>query len=213
MQKLFWLSTDKPSKEFIEYFKLICLDYNIANVFQIPSSLEIDIKNYNELLEKSILIPQRSNEWFKLRKIYLPNGVNKENIYDNYIFEDDWVEKIFHLIKGSIGEQYIMYKTDWNKLFPGYKFINVGLLINKLKYTSISPDGFLVNNDTNDIIPIEIKCLKIYQSIYSNSSIREIEQAIIQLKQITNYLSNIKKGIIIFLFFDTKIIKYTLINL
>ena len=89
----------------------------------IKSNKESDFKNFPIIKEKSFFVDQRSNEWLDLRKIYLPVG-NPTNIYENYIFQDDWVEKLFHLIVGCIGELYVMYNVEWSKLFHNFKFVN-----------------------------------------------------------------------------------------
>ncbi len=67
---------------------------------------------------------------------------------------------MFHLIVNSIGERYVMYNIDWSKIFPGYQFVVVGMLIHPIHKYSIPQDGLLINKKTKDIIPIEIKCIK-----------------------------------------------------
>ena len=52
MQKLFWKSPVKPSKEFIEYFQIMNPEY-----FKIPSSSIEEIVSFPELVEKYLKAP------------------------------------------------------------------------------------------------------------------------------------------------------------
>lgn len=203
MQTLFWQNPIKPSDEFIKLFKSICPDGLIENHFLIPSCSEKDIINFPILLKKSILVAQRSKKWFDLRKIFLPKGRTEvRNDYANYKFTVSWVTDLFHLIVGSMAEQYIMYNIDWSKLFPGYKFVNVGLIVNQETSESISPDGLLINDITKDIIPVEIKCLRCPKNIYSKASIRELVLAKEQLKTMKSMIEDIKNGLLAFLYLN-----------
>ena len=100
IQQLFWESPCIPSPEFIEYFKEICQDYKIEKHFSIPSCKLTEIENFEELINKSYLVSQRFPEWFELRKKYISDEKNGYTDLDH-----TWVNKLFHLIVGSIGER------------------------------------------------------------------------------------------------------------
>jgi hypothetical protein len=166
---------------------------------------DYDFESIPEFTKNIKFIDQRSKEWFNFRKIYPPN---KKNIIDD--------EKINHnYISGSIGEQYLMFNVDWNKIFPDYHFVSVGMLIHPDKGYSISPDGFLINFDIKDIIPIEIKTIKSNKNLFSQTMMREIKIAVTQLKTV-NEIINCKKGLITFMFIqqDKQIItEYAIVEL
>ena len=109
--------------------------------FEIPSSSIQEISPFHELVEKSILIKQRSKEWFEFRKIYAETCDTKNNFPIK-----DRIEDRFHLIAGAIAELYVMYNVDWKVIFPEFHFINVGIIFDGKD--GISPDGFLVNKIT-----------------------------------------------------------------
>jgi len=177
----------------------------------IIKSTNIDDYDFNlipEFKNNVKFIDQRSNEWFELRKIYPPNKKYIKNDSQSKI-------DIKNYISGSIGEQYIMFNVDWNKIFPNYHFISVGMLIHPDNKYSISPDGFLINFDTKDIIPIEIKTIKSNRNIFSQTMMREIKMSIIQLKTV-NEIIKCKKGLIVFMFIQQNkqiITEYAMIDL
>ena len=107
-----------------------------------------------------------------------------------------------------------MYNIDWNKIFDGYTFINIGMLIDYDKKFSISPDGFLINFDTKDIIPIEIKCIRNEKNLFSRNTMRELKTAKEQLQTIKKII-NCKKGIIAFMYLtkDDIYCEYSIIEL
>ena len=214
IQELFWISPVIPSEEFIEYFKSICMDHIIEKHFLIPSSTLLDIINFEELVAKSYLVAQRSVEWFELRKKYI---LIEKNFYDDFKFDDMWVKNLFHLIVGSIGEQYVMYRVDWSKLFNGYRFINVGMLFDNDTLIGISPDGLLLNDQTLDIIPLEIKCIRQSKKLFTESNLREIKMARIQLEKVKQILTKsiITKGLIVFLYIYEDVVRceYSIISL
>jgi len=196
MQKLFWKSPVKPSKEFIEYFMIMKPEY-----FEIPSNKKEDIKSFSELVEKSILIPQRSIKWFEFREKYTDVRDSK----DNFPIKDR-IDERFHLIAGAIAELYVMYRVDWKIIFPEFSFINVGIIFDGIE--GISPDGFLVHEITKEIIPIEIKCIRKKKDLFTEASIREIKMGRVQIDKVKKILcdSNINKGIIAFIYiFDDQI--------
>jgi hypothetical protein len=190
MQKLFWKSPVKPSKEFIEYFQIMNPEY-----FEIPSSSIEEIVSFPELVEKSVLISQRSTEWFKFREKYADFRDSK----DNFPIKDK-IEERFHLIAGAIAELYVMYRVDWKVIFPEFNFINVGIIFDGKD--GISPDGFIVNEITKEIIPIEIKCIRKKKDLFTKASIREIKMARVQIAKVKSILcdSNINKGLIAFIY-------------
>lgn len=157
--------------------------------FEIPSSSSEDISFFPELVEKSILIPQRSKEWFEFRRKYTIDRDPKDKI-----------EERFHLIAGAISELYVMYRVDWKIIFPEFNFINVGVIFNDQDF--ISPDGFLVNQITKEIIPIEIKCIRKKKDLYTKATIREIKMARVQIAKVKKILcnSNIKRGMVAFIY-------------
>ena len=201
IQNLFWKNIHEPTDSFIEYFDSICIDTNIEKHFIIKSTKE-DEYNFDiipEFKKHCNFSDQRSEEWFSLRKIYPPNKTIKDNKYTDYPRTKHWIKEIYHLIAGSIGEQYIMYNINWERLFIGYKFITVGMIIDYKEKYSISPDGFLINFDTKDIIPIEIKCIRNEKNLFSKTIMREIKMAKEQLTTIKKII-NCKKGIIVFMY-------------
>jgi hypothetical protein len=210
IQELFWKSPMVPSEDFIEYFYSISSGINIEEHFRIPftKSEEFEFNQKNKI----IFVEQRSREWFEMRKIYPPNNVEKnDKIY--YCNNDkNSIKDNFHFIVGSIGEQYVMFNVEWSKIFPNYKFISVGMLIDPIKKYGISPDGILVNSNTNEIIPIEIKCIRNKQSKFSRNTMREIKIAFEQLKTIKKII-NCYIGIIAFLYIDTFEFEYCIIKI
>ncbi len=215
IQKYFWENINEPTESFIQYFDSISLDTNIEKHFITKSTNEYqyDFETIPEFKKHVNFVDQRSSEWFDLRKIYPPNNVIKDNKYTNYPRTENWIKEIYHLIVGSIGEQYVMYNINWNKIFDGYEFINVGLIINHDEKYSISPDGFLINFNTKDIIPIEIKCIRNEKNLFSKNTMREIKIAKQQLQTVKKII-NCKKGIIVFLYMNHDIeVEYTIIEL
>ena len=216
IQNLFWKNIHEPTDSFIEYFDSISIDTNIEKHFIIKSTNE---REYNfdiipEFKKHIDFSDQRSEEWFNLRKIYPPNNTIKDNKYTNYPRTTHWIKEIYHLIAGSICEQYIMYNIDWAKIFDGYKFIMIGMIIDYKEKYSISPDGFLINFDTKDIIPIEIKCIRNEKNLFSKNIMREIKMAKEQLKTIKKII-NCKKCIIVFMYITCTNVfcEYTMIEL
>lgn len=223
----FWKSPHTCNIEFEELFKsefpkglLSIKEFN--SYFQIPSCDKSKLSKFPEIQQQSLFINQRSNEWFEARKVkYFPLGIidkDQTNEYNKYNFEltKSWVNDLFHLIGGCIGELNIMYGIDWTKLFPGYEFINIGLVFDD-NFSSISPDGFLINNHTLDIIPIEIKVLRKGKNLYCDLSIRELRQARQQLDTLSSIMKiKPEKGIIVFLYIESDsnvYSEYTIFNL
>lgn len=202
IQTLFWKNPMIPTDDFIEYFDKISLDTNIEKHFIIHSSKEQDYNfdNIPEFKSKSSFVNQRSLEWFELRNLYPPSNIIKDNKYTDYPRTENWINKLYHLICGSIGEQYVMFNIDWEKIFKGYKFIVTGMLIDYDKKYSISPDGFLINFETNDIIPIEIKCIRNEKNLFSKTIMRELKMAKEQLKTIKSIINKCDKGLIVFMY-------------
>jgi hypothetical protein len=190
----------KPSEFLSAIFPIPCDTISFENSRTCITSCTLkDIDQHPELIKSSILVTQRSDEWFELRKKFLPIGGLKNKDYNS---SDNWITELYHLYVGSIGEQYVMYNVNWGECFPSYKFVNIGLLIKDNQ--SISPDGLLINDITKDIIPIEIKCLRIEKNIYSQACLREIKQAKLQLQQIKKIIPRITKGLICFLYIFEK---------
>lgn len=216
IQKLFWENTSEPTESFIEYFDSISIDTNIEKHFILKSTGENDYEFdlIPQFKKYTSFVDQRSKEWFELRNIYPPNNIVKDNKYFNYPRTKNWIKELYHLIVGSIGEQYVMYNIDWNKIFDGYVFINIGMLIDYDKKFSISPDGFLINFDTKDIIPIEIKCIRNEKNLFSRNTMRELKTAKEQLQTIKKII-NCKKGIIAFMYLtkDDIYCEYSIIEL
>jgi hypothetical protein len=217
MQELFWKSPISPSLEFITEFKRICPDGKISTIMQIIGDEQDTFIRHQELVDKSFFVAQRSKEWFDLRAIYLPSG-NPTNIYADYVLKDSWVIDLFHLIVGSIAEQYVMYNVDWSLIFPGYRFTNVGLIVydkSDQKSRSTAPDGLLINDTTLDIMPVEIKCLRSEKRELSRDFKRELKLANLQLKEVSRMLTNVKRGILAFLYIHKSGIEfeYSIIDL
>jgi hypothetical protein len=218
IQMLFWKNPISPTIDFIDYFDKISLDTNIEKHFVIQSSDE-KIHNFDKISEfksKASFVNQRSPEWFELRKLYPPSNIIKDNKYMNYPRTKNWINELYHLICGSIGEQYVMFNIDWENIFKGYKFIVIGMLIDYDKKYSISPDGFLINFETGDIIPVEIKCIRNEKNLFSKTIMRELKMAIEQLKTIKCIISRCNKGLIVFMYIndsDKTFCEYTMIEL
>lgn len=147
IQELFWQNPIFPSNEFIvEFASGFKNGFNhteFNRYFQIPSCKEKDLLHFPELKKQVQLCPQRSQEWFALRKKYPPNGNIKENSYQKYEASETWVVDLFHLIVGAIGELTAMFGIQWSDIFPGYTFVTIGLIVTK-NGESLSPDGFLL---------------------------------------------------------------------
>ena len=209
IQELFWKSPIVPSEEFIEYFYSISNEINIEEHFRIPFTKSEDF-TFNQK-DKIIFVEQRSREWFEMRKIYPPNNVEKnDKVY--YCTDKNLIKDFFHFIIGSIGEQYVMFNVNWSEIFPNYKFISVGMIINPVEKYGISPDGILINSNTNEIIPIEIKCIKVKNNKFSRNMMREIKIAFEQLKTVKKII-NCSIGIIAILYIDTFEFEYSIVKL
>lgn len=191
----------QPTNKFVEGIQSIYPDRNI-NRFLIPSI-------NGELLpdtvkDKAILIAQRSPEWFKLLNFYKcgkGTGVKK-------YAGPDWVEYYFNLIRGSIVELMVINSCDFSSLFPIYKKITLGFLveeIGKAGCLGIAPDLLLLtNNNTSEIIPVEIKCLTGYLSDNRDYR-RDILLATKQLESSIKLIGNansLKMGIIVFVYLN-----------
>lgn len=217
IQNLFWENPLSPTDDFIKYFDKLSLDTNIEKHFIIQSSNEkdYDFNKIPEFINKVSFVNQRSNEWFELRKLYPPSNIIKDNKYTDYPRTEKWINDIYHLICGSIGEQYVMFNIDWENIFNGYKFIMIGMLIDYDKKYSISPDGFIINFETGDIIPIEIKCIRGEKNLFSKTIMREIKMAKKQLTTIKTIMNKCTKGIIVFMYINKNHIEceYTILNL
>jgi hypothetical protein len=168
---------------------------------------------------------QRSKEWLNLLKSY-SCGNTPHNQQLSFID----VLTNYNLIRGCLMEQYLISYIDWNMFDSVDSVVSTelsskptkptkpellipclcGLLVesksndcNKQTIKGIAPDLLLINkiNNTNQIIPVEFKCLVSDSEQYNSKYYREIKLAqkqIIRSQEIINKTLNSPTGLIIF---------------
>jgi hypothetical protein len=103
--------------------------------------------------ERFLFVNPRSSEWLNLLTIY-KCGTNSKIISDS-------IESKYNLIRGSIGEIIISEYLNLELLgLSTMKKITIGMIVQDIKHGSrgCCPDLILASNE--EIIPVEIKCLK-----------------------------------------------------
>ena len=98
-----------------------------------------------EILNKTIIIPQRTKEWLNLRNFYFCGMNKKFEIFDG----ENWIQESSSLIRGSIGEKIVIDCCNFNDILndqePPIK-ISVGMIVNEINKEGsqcISPDLLL----------------------------------------------------------------------
>jgi hypothetical protein len=146
----------------------------------------IDFLVRNNLRDKFYFVPQRSSEWFELLNYHI---CGKNSVVIKSELEDR-----YHLLRGIIGEYIIQNKI--NKIIydvfgeNDYQFIEVGMIVESKEYSSmgVSPDGLLYSKSKNDIIIIEIKCLK-HENVGGNY-LRELSLSKLQLNKAQDIMTS-----------------------
>lgn len=184
----FFQSPNKLTNEFeIEWnnnFENNSVNANFELFSTIPE-MRIELLSKFEISDwdKFIWTNQRSNEWLKLLKYYTC-GNNSKEISKNF-------ESKFNLIRGAVAEILICQ----NLIFENFTKIQLGLIVRDIFEKSIgcAPDLLLVNE--NEIIPVEIKCLKTgakNSDYYDSFCLAEK-----QCDSVKKIIDNIKKNLIL----------------
>lgn len=136
-----------------------------------------DIAALRNLLPRLIVsdLNPRSPEW--LAMLSDPRYKFGDNTgIKPYVDIPDWrtqLKNFYHLLQGLVAEQDVISKFPFTVIFPGFKLMEVGALIDtsaELPNRGVCPDGLLVKeSEPKEIIPIEIKKIKLTSS-------REIER-------------------------------------
>jgi hypothetical protein len=184
----------------------------INEKYQLSGSLNkiFEMKSFGcDLLPTSLLEHihtenQRSSPWLDLLKFYqCGNTIN-----NSIPFVD--CEINFNLIRGCLGEKLVVNLVDWDKLVgePVSKCM-CGLLVETKgleKSIGIAPDLLLVNTNSNQVIPVEIKTLVSNPNIVNRKLLRDFDLA---SKQLNTSIELIEKntgiktyGLMIFCFID-----------
>jgi hypothetical protein len=163
---------------------------------------------------------QRSEEWINLCNKF---NINKMIPLNNTIN----VISSYNLIKGCLMEQFLINNIDWKTVFNNKKYESFdpclcGLIVssktsnNDFNVNTIAPDLLLVDNLTQEIIPIEFKCVTTNPNEYNGKIYREIKLAkkqVIKAIEIINATNLVKSfyGYIVFgyIFNNIVTIKYT----
>jgi len=145
----------EPTLLFVSEFIKVCPNRSINQMF--PILCNNADKLPENILNKAILVSQRSKEWLGLLSYYTC-GTNSGLIpYEG----NDWVSFYYNLIRGAIVEQMVIHNCDFSNWFSGQTIdkITVGLLVESKEQGSngIAPDLLLMVN--KEIIPVEIKCI------------------------------------------------------
>ena len=186
-----------PSPLFVSEFIKVCPQRSINQMFPIPCSNSEKLPE--NILQKAILVPQRSKEWLALLTYYTC-GTNSGLVpYEG----NDWVSFYYNLIRGAIVEQMVIHNCDFSSLFPNSTIvkITVGLLVEEKKQESrgITPDLLLMVD--KEIIPVEIKCI-VGKPIDNADFRRSIELAKKQIEQSVKIIGGTHGMIVIVYVYD-----------
>jgi hypothetical protein len=192
IMKEFFSSPIVPNDEFKKIFSKCAGSFKSINEMFPIKCIGVD-KLPKYIIDKAILVTQRSEEWLKLLTYYTC-GKNTGMIeYKG----DDWVAFYFNLIRGALMETMIIHTVDYSHIItdPIIAKATVGLLVTDKKEKSFgaAPDLIIVLDD--EIVPVEIKCLDGKPSCNKDYR-RAIKLAKIQLRSVANIVGKIKRGII-----------------
>ena len=188
--KEFLKSPLEPTERFIEQYQKLCDNNFRIGEFCPIKCLNTDLIPKN-ILNKCILVDQRSKEWQELL-LYYKCGKNT-GIVD--CKEGNFVKTYYNLIRGAIIELMIIHSVDFSSILKiDIKKIIVGLIVEEMSKgsTGIAPDLLLLEDKT--LIPVEIKCL--HNKFNDDHDFRRgIKLAKSQLKTTLDIIGG-KKGII-----------------
>ncbi len=181
-------SPEKPTPELCDSIDIrYRLEGSLNKIFELKSfGWELLPKS---LLEHVHLENQRSLEWLDLLKFYhCGNSINNTIPFVN-------CETNFNLVRGCLGEKLLIDLIDWANLVgePVSKCM-CGLLVETkqlLGSKGIAPDLLLINNNSNQVIPVEIKTLVSDPNIINRKFLREIKLASKQLDTSIGLIENI----------------------
>lgn len=191
----------EPTSLFVTDFIKVCLHKSINQMFPILC-MNTD-KLPKDILEKTVLVTQRSKEWLGLLTYYTC-GTNSGLIpYEG----NDWVSFYYNLIRGAIVEQIVIHNCDFSIWFPGKGIdkITVGLLVEDKKQGSngIAPDLLLMID--KEIIPVEIKCI-VGKPVDNGDFRRSIKLAKKQIEQSCKIIGGSRGMIVIVYVYDDKFV-------
>ena len=143
---------------------------------------------------------QRSSEWLRLLKFYQCG-----NTINNTIEFKDTLTN-FNLIRGCVGEKMIIDYVNWNELAQtNVSKCVCGMLVETKDLAGsrgIATDLLLICTQTQNVIPVEIKCLVSEPNVINKKFLREIVLAKKQLDTsieiIENVLGTKTFGLIVF---------------
>lgn len=151
------------TEEFEELWNKLYGNSGLNSLFVSPASKPDELFNIKDKMENYIIgledhkrfifADPRSVQWLNLLSIY-SCGTNSKIISDS-------MESKYNLIRGSIGELIISEHLDFKLLgLPVMTKITIGLIVEHIDNGSrgCCPDLILASGD--EIIPVEIKCLK-----------------------------------------------------
>ena len=161
----FLKSPISPTTDFEELWVELYNNSGINSLFVTPGSNPDELFNIKNVDSESIIkvedrerflfVEPRSSQWLDLLTIYRC-GSNTKIISDS-------MESKYNLIRGSIGELIVSEYLDFKLLGlqPMIK-LTIGLIVENIKPGSKAccPDLILVSDSGDEIIPVEIKCLK-----------------------------------------------------
>ncbi|AYV81584.1 MAG: hypothetical protein Harvfovirus43_6 [Harvfovirus sp.] len=186
----------EPSEKLVDFFVKACPDRSIGKMFVLDCYGDGALPG--DLMEKILLVPQRSVEWVRLLSYYTC-GKNTGLIpYSG----EHWVEFYFNLIRGCFVEQMVMQGVNFSLLHGSLakaEKVMIGLCVSdkKEKSTGAAPDLLLVVGVT--VVPVEIKCL--VQTPSKGAAYRRaVKLARLQLKSTCAILNKGTKGIIVIVY-------------
>lgn len=204
-------SPEKPTPELANYIdQQFIITGSLNKIFELKSFgcdlLPNSIKNHIHVEN------QRSSEWLNLLKFYKCGNTINNTIQ----FVDCFTN--FNLIRGCLGEKLLIDLIDWNNLVgkPVSKCI-CGLLVETkhlLGSEGIAPDLLLIDTNSNQVIPVEIKTIVSDPNITNRKILREISLSSKQLNTSIKLIDKITKmktyGFMVFCFIhnNTITVKY-----
>lgn len=165
------------------------------------------LKNFNELYDRIINVPQHSPEWKKLYSDTYVCGRNSgHKKLSPKCSKEDSIKLRYNLISGCIGENLVDNFFDFNNILnSNFIKIKVGMIVDNIAPGSNGscPDLLLLDIHTKKIIIVEIKTFQ-HKASYNSNFLREAILARKQIAKAANiiniYNNIVNKGIIIYLF-------------
>lgn len=185
-------ATDKFKELWQHYYP--SYDIRVNDHFITPSDKPEHCEHLRRFDDNIIWVDQRTPEWLELLTYYTC-GKNSKNIPNT-------LDGTFNLIRGSIGEILVTKFLDLELLgLNDFQKVNIGLLVKTKQKgaNGIAPDLLLVKDD--EIIPVEIKCLKNRRK--NSDYYREMHIAKLQCERVKEILGEcVKRRLIILSWFD-----------